>query len=112
MCFLLKTQLEIKQVGTCSGLTAGRTLKAHENALEQLNSFLGVYISKSVAEFVKWISEKWSSSQDQFFLPLSYLHSENKVSQLKIKENIEGLVDDKVGKMTVKFTEEDYILIE
>lgn len=52
----LATRLGIRQLATCSALTASASRGQHFNALEQLGRILGVEVIGSVGEFQSWLA--------------------------------------------------------
>src|SRR4029079_19630130 len=56
LLYELRTRLGLRQLATCSALTASRSLEAHFRGLEGVRQTLGVEVFHSPASFLEWLA--------------------------------------------------------
>lgn len=56
LLFELQTRFDIKNLATCSALTAARTRNAHFSALDNIERFLNTNVFHSIADFTHWLA--------------------------------------------------------
>eukprot|EP01114_Cavostelium_apophysatum_P020086 TRINITY_DN6634_c0_g1_i4.p1 TRINITY_DN6634_c0_g1~~TRINITY_DN6634_c0_g1_i4.p1 ORF type:complete len:814 (-),score=150.15 TRINITY_DN6634_c0_g1_i4:79-2520(-) len=86
----LKTRLNLKNLATCSALTAGKTRAHHFNALEQLEKLMKVNITHSVGEFTDWILKSGKQMCEQDLMEVDPVAVETQKLDLEIEGLEEG----------------------